>query len=542
MMRIKTHSGTTTSDGGVVDTSTTPGTTTPGKKPLKKRIKQLFQRSSSSASSFSRISNTSNTSTSYNRPYRRTRRNSFSSLMTEKSIKSLGTIDLNHSNSLLDDGDEEGLGMYALEDIEKFHNCGGSSCLSLLLLVSSTTTQDHDGNGKSGESEDNVDDHGRIMMPSQESIPEDYDNGQQQNEDSVLSTTNDSSSTITTTTHGQKQRQDHSSGNSLSLDKKTHHNKTFMDNNPLHDNNEAKKFPSTTSLLSENEVLYHQLSELYQEGQKLLEHGWYDKAWDIQKKALACISSYRIMSTMGTATIPQDKRQEKDAEVASFCARQEATIRYELAKIKYLHARESSHDRYDDANYQGYVSRLDELVENARCKVALCNYEYYTAQLRAVEESQDCSDMNQIYNKLYIVHNLGSLCEKDLHRYEEALVFYQHALDIEERVLRAYRDRAAALVAGGGRGRGRGGGGKASSEVLEKDLMDDGQEKKKEREGGQERGRKEHCHEDDDNIADIDFHVNDFVQRIRYTKRKIGRIQHTGMGRFDLALLSSVST
>jgi hypothetical protein len=121
-----------------------------------------------------------------------------------------------------------------------------------------------------------------------------------------------------------------------------------------------------------------------------------------------------------------------------------------------------------------------------------------------VEESQDRSDTNQIYNKLYILHNLGSLCEKDLHRYDEALVFYRHALDIEERVLRVYRDH----------------------------IPD-----------GVEVGGIEQNHNDDDDIAtEVDFHVNDFVQRIRCTKRQIGRIQHTGLGRFDLALLSSVST
>jgi hypothetical protein len=630
---------------------------TAGKVPLGKRIRKLFQRSSSSMMSFSSssrhfggMSNTTITashtnSTDYyynnnnnNRNRRRRRfqrKNSFSSI-TETSIKSLGTIDLNHSNSLLDDGDEEGLGLYAYDDIEKFHNCGGggSSCLSLFLLASSSSSLlslkslssscDHGGDDDYAAAATDDDDD---VTHSAKEEDADHDGGVKRRCDDCASmqTTNDGAHSATRRMADQrqsfeKQQQQQQSflcsehpsagectsscsvGNCQIDSTRTkqslldEHVGVVMGNDPttinsisikkkslLHDddkqeeqqqsidchatnNNNSRYFLSTTStknhhvisstlLLSfeKEQSIYHQLSELHQEGKKLLEAGEYDRAWNVQSQALAFISSFRTTSSTNplwnivtnTSTHDHSNSNNKNnnnkknecwqAELASFCARQEASIRYELAKIKYLHAREetaitataattTAHHHYhddDDAKYQMHLVRLYDLVENARCKVALCNYEYYTSQLRAVEESKDASDMNQIYNKLYILHNLGSLCEKDLHRYNEALVFYQHALDIEERVLRAYR----------------------AHHVHEKAAEVEQQQ------GG--RGWTAHdtnrcpSHDEEETATaavEIDFHIDDFVQRIRCTKRKIGRIQHTGMGRFDLALLSSIST
>jgi tetratricopeptide (TPR) repeat protein len=514
----------------------------------------MMSSSSRHLGSFS-SSSAANNSYNYNR---RRRRNSFSSA-TETSIKSLGTIDLNHSNSLLDDGDEEGLGLYAYDDIEKFHNCGGSS-LSLLLLasssLSSSSSSSRDGVVESSNNDDNDDDdldgtiqqtivHGQQYL----SVPEENIAVMQQQGNDVVTPAIVMTTVEKETRVVQHQQGGVGSGDSHpfkeqqsmeypgdcsggKIDNEMESKQTLFDGNvdvmesdskkeslykeqvlidhaDPNDNSNNPRLSSTkinassALLLSEKEMLYHQLSDLYEEGKKQLESGVYEKAWDIQRNSLSLISSYRT-STLNVMTTMHNMEHVWEAELESFCARQEATIRYELAKIKYLHARETIHDHNDDVRYQMHLSRLDDLVENARCKVALCNYEYYTAQLRAVEESQDRSDTNQIYNKLYILHNLGSLCEKDLHRYDEALVFYRHALDIEERVLRVYRDH----------------------------IPD-----------GVEVGGIEQNHNDDDDIAtEVDFHVNDFVQRIRCTKRKIGRIQHTGLGRFDLALLSSVST
>lgn len=549
----------------MISPSTASTTTNTKKSRLGKRIKKLFQRSSSSSmmSSSSRHLGSFSSSSAANNSYyynRRRRRNSFSSA-TETSIKSLGTIDLNHSNSLLDDGDEEGLGLYAYDDIEKFHNCGGSSLSLLLLASSSLSSSSSSSRGGVVESSNNDNDDDDLdgtiqqtMMQGQQypSVPQENIAVMQQQGNDVVTpamvmTTVEKETRVVQT----QQEEDVRSGDSQlfeeqqsmeypgdcsggKIDNEMESKQSLSDGNvdvmesdskkeslykeqvlidhadPNDNTNKNAKLSSTKRtdasvlLLSEKEMLYHQLSDLYEEGKKQLESGVYEKAWDIQRKALSLISSYRT-STLNVMTTTHNMEHVWETELESFCARQEATIRYELAKIKYLHARETIHYHNDDVRYQMHLSRLDDLVENARCKVALCNYEYYTAQLRAVEESQDRSDMNQIYNKLYILHNLGSLCEKDLHRYDEALVFYRHALDIEERVLRVYRDH----------------------------IIPDGVEV----------GGIEQDHNDDDDIAtEVDFHVNDFVQRIRCTKRKIGRIQHTGLGRFDLALLSSVST
>lgn len=565
---------------------------TAGKVPLGKRIRKLFQRSSSSmimssSSSSSRrfggMSNTTMTASHTNSTYhynnnnnRRRRRfqrkNSFSSI-TETSIKSLGTIDLNHSNSLLDDGDEEGLGLYAYDDIEKFHNCGGggSSCLSLFLLASSSSSM-LSLKSLSSSCCDNGgdDDHAVVVVAAAAATADDVTKNAKECSDhpsagkcssscSVLGNHqidstrkkqswsdehvgvimgNDPTTTTTTTTVTSTKKE------SLHDDDKQEEQQESIDCHATNDDNSRYSLSTTTTtttttknhhatisstlmLSSEKESIHHQLSELHQEGKKLLEAGEYDRAWNVQHQALAFISSFCTTATWNVVNNNNKKNECWQAELASFCARQEASIRYELAKIKYLHAREETatthHHDGDDVKYQMHLVRLYDLVENARCKVALCNYEYYTSQLRAVEESKDASDMNQIYNKLYILHNLGSLCEKDLHRYNEALVFYRHALDIEERVLRAYRqhhvqeEEEAEVEQQQG-----GGGGRTAYDTRRRPARGD--------------------EEETGAVLEIDFHIDDFIQRIRCTKRKIGRIQHTGMGRFDLALLSSIST
>jgi hypothetical protein len=96
-------------------------------------------------------------------------------------------------------------------------------------------------------------------------------------------------------------------------------------------------------------------------------------------------------------------------------------------------------------------------------------------------------------------------------------------LDIEERVLKAYKDAEK----------------RVNMAMEQRKGGTEMRQKEGERIGG---GETQHQLTDDETSSEIVFLVDDFVQRIRCTKRKIGRIHHTGMGRFDLALLSSVST
>jgi tetratricopeptide (TPR) repeat protein len=214
--------------------------------------------------------------------------------------------------------------------------------------------------------------------------------------------------------------------------------------------------------------LLNRISTLYHEGKKHCDQGQYQNAWTTQMEALESISA----------------SNQRDS---SFFTRQDAMIRYELAKIKYATVVESIACPMEDDD-RTELSRLHDQVQNAKCKVSLRNFEYYQSQLDAAgEESEDSSDLNQVYTKLYILHNLGKLCDQDLHRYEDALQYYRRALRIEESVLRTYKDT-------------------------------------------------------DNGPDDLDRdNMREFTLRVRNTRKKIGSIHYTS-GRFDLALLSSVSS
>mmetsp|Transcript_11504 Transcript_11504/g.17265 ORF Transcript_11504/g.17265 Transcript_11504/m.17265 type:complete len:451 (-) Transcript_11504:149-1501(-) len=374
----------------------------------------------------------------------------------DRSIKSLGTIELDNSNDLNDD--DCGFGLYAYEDIDRFHNACKSSNSSFSLDIVRLYPAATASSKLHGLDENSV----SSTCSAPDRIP-----GHEQEQEQACNEVNDPSKA--------------SKGRGLTHDSDS-------------DSQSFTRRTAPQDLDTEMEMLSNRLSNLFREGKEQFELGCYEKAWEIQIEALSYVSSFWF-ETQG-----QDQDQDQDQQDASlsFFARQDAMIRYELAKITYHETREQSGT--SSPAYHIHLSKLHDKVQNARCKVALRNYQYYISQLRDVEESKDRSDLNQVYNKLYILHNLGTLCEKDLHRYKEALGYYNHALRIEETVWRAYSVAQ-----------------NESKEEIENDC-------------------------DADDGVGVSAHVKDFAQRRRCTRRKIGRIQHTCLGRFDLALLSSISS
>jgi tetratricopeptide (TPR) repeat protein len=371
----------------------------------------------------------------------------------DRSIKSLGTIELDNSKDMSED--DCGFGLYAYEDIDRFHNARYSSHSSFsldtvrLYRAASSRFPDLDENSVSS------------LCSAPDTIPE-HEQEQEEDQEEAWNEANVPLKETKTKDHG------------LTRDS---------------DSDSLTKSAAPQDLDTEMEMLSNRLSNLFQEGKEQFELGCYEKAWEIQIEALAYVSSYWF-ETQG-----QHYDQDQQDASLSFFARQDAMIRYELAKITYYETREQSNTT-SPAYHIRLLSKLHDKVENARCKLALRNYQYYISQLRGVEESMDRSDLNQVYNKLYILHNLGTLCEKDLHRYKEALRYYNHALRIEEKVWIIYMNE--------------------SKEEIENDG-------------------------DADDGVGMSAHVKDFAQRRRCTRRKIGRIQHTCLGRFDLALLSSIA-
>ena len=420
---------------------------------FRKRIKKIFKKRKESRTGFQR-------------------KNSISSLKTDtRSIKSLGTIDLDQNNEFHGQTDDNGFGLFAYEDIDHFHSrprCSSSASLRLNTGTDSTISFET----KSQKSP---------ALNSQESLSD---------------TEVETRSKLET-----KQSQ--------VVSKK----KTAFGMNIL---NAELSFVDM-------DIFSQDISKLYQEGKQQFKLGCYDKALSIQTEALESVSVYtsKRSSREDYTDIDEFNNFSSHGEESTLSfERLEAMIRHEIAQIKYYQARENSSSSIsftkgnDDSlqttdfsnnsqpRLSSNLSKLYDQVEYARCKVAFCNYEYYTSQLRDVEESSDKSDLNQIFNKLYILHNLGALCEKDLHRYEEALGYYKHALDIEETVWCAYKQM--------------------ESEILEKEV--------------------ESYFSSDDELKNIRIQLKDFAQRKNGTKRKIGRIHHTCLGRFDLALFSSVSS
>jgi tetratricopeptide (TPR) repeat protein len=280
---------------------------------------------------------------------------------------------------------------------------------------------------------------------------------------------------------------------------------------------------------TDDALFMNHLSSLFHLGKKLYEQGQYEKAYNIQMDALETISPFR--SSCEESEIESGKNgkiinQFKNTKINPCAERLDAMIRYELANIEYTMVRENAstvtengdndvHDGRDQAigdSTTAILSQLHSQVEYAKCRIAMVNYQYYKRELTAVENSNDGSDLNQIYNKLYILHNLGKLCDEDLHLYDEALKYYQHALSIETAVLDAFQKSNNSMHAN-----------KDATASDSKLTL----------------GSKSHT--PSQMRGELDWDTREFTERVRKTKDKIGSIYYTS-GRFDLALLSSFSS
>lgn len=235
---------------------------------------------------------------------------------------------------------------------------------------------------------------------------------------------------------------------------------------PYKNDSDSSPRPNQDSNKSADDILNHHLSDLYNQGKAYYSEGLYEKAWGSQIDALRCLSE------------PGNDRTD-----GSSLARQEAMIRYELAKIKYDKFVETA-DHMDGLD-RAHLSRLSTKVENCKCKVSMQNLSFYQGQLANIEKNATQKSTgireNDAAEKLYILHTLGKLYDKDLHRYEEALKYYNQALQIEEPILQILRET--------------------------------GEEQE----------------------------ISEWTLRVRKTRRKIGSIHYTS-GRFDLALFSSFSS
>eukprot|EP00553_Chaetoceros_curvisetus_P014317 CAMPEP_0204639286 /NCGR_PEP_ID=MMETSP0717-20131115/42390_1 /ASSEMBLY_ACC=CAM_ASM_000666 /TAXON_ID=230516 /ORGANISM="Chaetoceros curvisetus" /LENGTH=579 /DNA_ID=CAMNT_0051659327 /DNA_START=11 /DNA_END=1747 /DNA_ORIENTATION=- len=185
----------------------------------------------------------------------------------------------------------------------------------------------------------------------------------------------------------------------------------------------------------------NRLSYLYTLGKKLRSQGLYDKAKAAYTEALNILHNANVnVNANASASTPSSSSP-------SSYTTQKAMIRYELAKLKFAqYMEENGNDHHTEESRQT-LSRLMQHVEIMRCKVSLQNLEFYQGQLHnmdtRVEKEDFRLDYHQVMERLNILHTLGKLCEKDLHRYEDALVYYQRALNIEEQMRNSWRKQMA---------------------------------------------------------------------------------------------------
>ncbi len=245
----------------------------------------------------------------------------------------------------------------------------------------------------------------------------------------------------------------------------------------------------------------NRLSSLYDLGKKLRSQGLYDRARSAYTEALNILHNASANASLSTPS----------SSSSSSYTRQEAMIRYELAKIKFAHYVEQNGNDHHTEESRQTLSRLSQHVEIMKCKVSLQNLEFYQGQLHSMDtrvEKEDFHlDYHQVMERLNILHTLGKLCEKDLHRYEDALVYYQRALNIEEQMRNSWQKQMANAKTNQGSASGSGSG---------SGSMDDGRN------------------------VQSDVELKEWSVRVRHTRKKIGSIHYT-LGSFDLALFSSFS-
>lgn len=263
-------------------------------------------------------------------------------------------------------------------------------------------------------------------------------------------------------------------------------------------NDDASTSTNNSNSNINNNNTSNRLSSLYDMGKKLRSQGIYDRARAAYSEAL------NILHNASTSAIASVSTPSSSS--SSSYTRQEAMIRYELAKIEFAHYMEQNGNDHHTEESRQTLSRLSQHVEIMKCKVSLQNLEFYQGQLHSMDtrvEKEDFRlDYHQVMERLNILHTLGKLCEKDLHRYEDALVYYQRALNIEEQMRNSWRKQMTNNA--------------ETSQGSGTHAMDDGRN------------------------VQTEVELKEWTVRVRHTRKKIGSIHYT-LGSFDLALFSSFS-
>lgn len=296
---------------------------------------------------------------------------------------------------------------------------------------------------------------------------------------------------------------------------------------PLHQNiiPTLSKQKSISSIRDDNQ---HQ-SSLYEMGKSYYAQGMYDKAFTAQMEALQSLYD-QFQNTMLEAEAQSKSSKSQQPPQSHPHLRQEAMIRYEIAKIKYAHYMErtanSDGNPYDQSNMRK-IRRLQDRVESTKCQVSLQNLHFYQCHLQNMDArvegnsgsgntsegdgdgegvEKSSFDLNDVYQRLHILHTLGKLCNEGLHRYEDALSYYQRALDIEDQMMQLWKRGCLNSITSVG----------SSKSINSTSMMN--------------------------NVAssssDNDAEMREWAARIRHSRMKIGSIHYT-RGRFDLALYSS---
>jgi len=238
--------------------------------------------------------------------------------------------------------------------------------------------------------------------------------------------------------------------------------------------------PTSERITTTTEIQSSPKSEIEQsikDGKYHYRQGLYNQALQIQRSALA--------------SLEQDNDDDNDtsAETAYHCA----LLKHDLAKTQW---RLAKRDQVDN------LQPLTEVVQNTKVQVWISSVRYLHGELIQIQSTTvsllqqgadfDKEDLGHLCHHLYILHTLGSLCDKHLHQYDHAIQYYQQALDLECKVLERMEEK------------------RQRRHVVEHGGVD----------------LKE---------------LKQWSMRVRTTRKKLGAI-HYITGRFDLALASSFSS
>jgi len=216
------------------------------------------------------------------------------------------------------------------------------------------------------------------------------------------------------------------------------------------------------------------ISSLIVLGMRYYSIGFYKEAMETQQDALLLLNeSINI------------EKASSSSQSYNPLRRQKSIIRFEIAKIEFVVFKELSYESTDEST-QVQLTNLFEKMQTAKCIATLHDLSYYKSELSSLKDQDEDNNTKKLFHKLHILHSLAKICHKDLFLYQDALNYYNSALELECLIL--------------------------------SDLI-------------QCTGKSKKLHEEE---------IKDLRTRIRRTKRKIGACYYRS-GRFDLALLTSFS-